>query len=81
MSKSNSPYNLKKRKKTCKAVERFWQAFYVSPGYHCSLCGNRGIIDTTETAVTAAGCRTGRRNCCICPNGMAIRFQDPNIEL
>jgi hypothetical protein len=67
-------YNLKKPKKTRKAVERFWLTFFVSDSGYCSLCGNTGFIDTTETASTPTGLNVGRRNLCICPNGQAIRF-------
>lgn len=39
---------------------------------HCSLCGNRGIIDTTGVR-TPAGISVGRKNYCICPNGQTTR--------
>ena len=39
----------------------------------CSLCGNRGRIDTRERAVSHAGVHAGRVNFCICPNGRAMK--------
>lgn len=53
------------------AITNYWLAHYLNGG-HCSLCGNTGVIDTT-TAKTAAGFNVGRKNCCICPNGQAMR--------
>lgn len=43
---------------------------------HCTLCGNSGVIDSRGVA-TAAGVVVGRLNFCICPNGQALRQQDP----
>jgi hypothetical protein len=40
---------------------------------HCGLCGNHGIIDTTNTAITPAGLRCGVRRYCICPNGRKMK--------
>ena len=40
----------------------------------CSLCGNTGVIDTRQTAVSPAGYNAGRLNWCICPNGQAMRI-------
>ena len=37
----------------------------------CSLCGNGGIIDTTDTAISPKGLHTGSKNWCCCPNGVA----------
>lgn len=48
----------------------YWRKHYATD--HCTLCGNRGIIDTSS-AITAAGLRVGRTNYCICPNGQAMR--------
>lgn len=39
----------------------------------CGLCGNTGIIDTRETAVSPAGVHCGDRFHCICPNGRAMK--------
>ena len=39
---------------------------------HCTLCGNSGVIDTTEVR-THTGLKVGRKNFCICPNGMSVR--------
>ena len=52
-------------------VVNYWMKYYVNR-LHCSLCGNRGVIDT-RGATTPAGVEVGRRNWCICPNGQAIR--------
>ena len=47
----------------------------------CSLCGNGGIIDTTETAISPKGLQTGRKNWCCCPNGVAHRKAEFHGEL
>lgn len=39
----------------------------------CSLCGNRGVIDTRPTAKGPKGLPAGRLNWCICPNGQRRR--------
>ena len=49
----------------------YWHAHYVDN--LCTLCGNSGVIDTRETAISAAGVHCGRRNWCICPNGQHKR--------
>lgn len=51
-------------------VTVYWLKYYCTD--HCTLCGNRGWIDTTGTR-TAAGVLVGRVNYCICPNGQALR--------
>lgn len=52
-----------------KAVDDyFWQHYFNNTMNLCSLCGNRGIIDTRNNASGA-----GRLNYCICPNGRAMR--------
>lgn len=53
-------------------ITGYWMEHYATA--HCTLCGNRGIIDSTGVR-TAAGFLTGRRNWCICPNGQALREQ------
>jgi len=43
----------------------------------CSLCGNTGIIDTTDSAVSPRGKKgMGKKNFCICPNGRTINKND-----
>jgi hypothetical protein len=39
----------------------------------CSLCGNKGLIDTTGRAVSPAGVSSGRINFCLCPNGRGLK--------
>lgn len=57
-----------------KKVTAYWLEYYVNDEVGlCSLCGNSGQIDTTRTAVSAAGVNSGRWNWCICPNGQAMR--------
>lgn len=46
----------------------FWKHYFNEEAGLCSLCGNRGIIDTRATARSA-----GRLNYCVCPNGRAMR--------
>ncbi len=58
-------------------VQTYWLAHYVCDA-HCSLCGNRGVIDTTGVT-TAAGFSVGRKNFCICPNGQSLREQNPEM--
>ncbi len=61
-------------KPLCQKVTDYWRAFYYSPSFDlCSLCGNRGIIDTQRTAVSPLGYRPGRIDYCICPNGQHAR--------
>lgn len=54
------------------AVTEYWLEFYATG--HCTLCGNRGVIDS-RGVTTPAGLPVGRLNWCICPNGMAYRRQ------
>jgi hypothetical protein len=54
-------------------MDDYWLEFYENKG-HCSLCGNTGIIDTSD-ATTPARFHVGRKNFCICPNGQSIRKQ------
>jgi len=51
-------------------VTKYWNEFYADK--HCTLCGNKGWINTTGTK-TPAGVAVGRVNYCICPNGQALR--------
>lgn len=54
-------------------LTRYWLKHYLNPRTNlCSLCGNRGYIDTTGVK-SQAGVETGRLNYCICPNGQAMR--------
>ena len=62
------------------AITKYWLAHYVSGRNLCSLCGNRGQIDTCETAISAAGVKAGRINFCICPNGQALRKQIDKVD-
>jgi len=52
-------------------VTNYWLAFYQNG--HCTLCGNSGVIDTRDTAITGAKWNVGRLNWCICPNGQVLR--------
>jgi len=55
-------------------LRRFWMENYTDDkSTLCVLCANTGFVDTTLTAVSAAGVRPGGRHPCICPNGRAIR--------
>lgn len=45
---------------------------------HCCLCGNSGVIDTRGKMFTAAKYECGDIVFCICPNGRAIKKQDPH---
>lgn len=62
-------------------VTKYWLEYYYAD--HCTLCGNRGQIDTRGVR-TAAGVEVGRVNYCICPNGQALRAggaELPNAKL
>lgn len=62
-------------------VEDYWAEHFVGTKYAlCTLCGNRGIIDTRGRAISPAGQEAGKLNYCICPNGQCGRVQDPNDE-
>lgn len=64
------------RWKQNKTITKYWLDHYVNMRLQlCSLCGNTGVIDTTDTAVSPAGCKPGRKNPCICPNGQLYRQQ------
>jgi len=64
-----------------KKVTEYWLEYYVSNNWGlCSLCGNTGIIDSTQTAISPAGVKCGRKNFCICPNGQALRASELTIE-
>ena len=51
-------------------ITRYWLKYYADGC--CTLCGNKGYIDTTGTK-TPAGITVGRLNYCICPNGQIMR--------
>lgn len=54
-----------------KIVTNYWVEYYADK--LCTLCGNRGVIDTHNTAISPAGYSSGRLNWCICPNGQYMR--------
>lgn len=58
-----------------KAVEgivvAYWVRMYEERGA-CTLCGDSGWLDTTGVS-TPAGAVVGRRQFCLCPNGMMLR--------
>ncbi len=54
------------------SVTQYWLKHYCPKGL-CAICGNWGIIDTRQTAITPAGVNVGELTYCICPNGMALR--------
>jgi hypothetical protein len=53
-----------------RVVTDYWFRHYCAD--FCTLCGNRGWLDTTGTR-TPAGVLSGRLNYCLCPNGQALR--------
>lgn len=56
-------------------VTDYMFTYYDAPDNHmCTLCGQRGIIDTRGVK-TPAGVEVGRLNWCLCPNGQAMREQ------
>jgi hypothetical protein len=54
-----------------KVVTDYWKEFYTEDKI-CSLCGNRGVIDTSGV-MSPIGINVGRKNFCICPNGQDLR--------
>jgi len=60
--------------------EYFWHNFFNEDVRLCSLCGNSGVIDTRNTAVSGGGINAGRLNYCICPNGRAMREEGADME-
>jgi len=68
-------------------LQEYWEKHYMVKGTapngvkmsrFCFLCGNTGTMDTTESAITPLGENIGRKNFCICPNGLALRAKDKN---
>jgi hypothetical protein len=57
-----------------KTLTSYWIEFYTDQNL-CTLCGNNGIIDTTNNAISPKGQEVGRKNFCICPNGQELRSQ------
>ena len=58
-------------------ITNYWLAYYSTE--HCTLCGNKGIIDTTGVT-TYMGLPVGRRNYCICSNGQHMRKEGTAIK-
>jgi len=52
-------------------IKEYWLEYYCDE--LCTLCGNSGIVDTTNTAISPMGKKVGRKNLCICPNGQTMR--------
>lgn len=60
-----------------KQLTAYWLENYCDD--HCTLCGNRGVIDSRGVK-TPAGKEVGRLNYCICPNGRSLRKQKGDLE-
>ena len=58
-------------------VVEYWLENYVTS--HCTLCGNRGVIDSRGVK-TPAGVPVGRLNYCICPNGQGLRENEVDMK-
>ena len=61
-------------------VSNYWLKYYIGSSSLCTLCGNTGIIDTSETAISPKGIKSGCINFCICPNGQSLRFREMQEE-
>ena len=60
--------------KNKKIISDFWLDNYRNLEKDlCGLCGNTGMIDTTNSAVSPMGIKAGGRYFCICPNGRAMK--------
>jgi len=46
---------------------------------HCGLCGNTGVVNTLENAITPNGTHVGVKAFCICPNGRALKGSDITV--
>jgi len=57
------------------SIDEYWNIHYVHPQLKsCVLCGNTGIIDTTDTAIPPQGSPSiGGKHFCVCPNGQQLR--------
>lgn len=69
------------KKSTYSSMKDLWMEFTVQV-YNddikmdiplCGLCGNTGIVDTLNSAVSPAGVKCGIKAFCICPNGRVKR--------
>jgi len=60
-------------------VARYALTMYVYADGLCTLCGNRGVMDTRRVR-TPAGVEVGRLNYCLCPNGMALRQRGVDLD-
>ena len=57
-----------------------WTEF-LNPQYKvCGLCGNTGIINTSNSATSMAGIRTGGLHYCVCPNGRTLKKLKVKLE-
>lgn len=62
--------------KNKKILSDFWLENFVNKEYLlCGLCGNTGIIDTTESDISHAGVKCGGKYFCICPNGRTMKAE------
>jgi hypothetical protein len=59
-------------------VASYMLAMYTHERGICTLCGNRGVVDTRGVR-SPAGLEAGRLNYCLCPNGMALRGQGADL--
>lgn len=57
----------------------YWLTHFLAAPY-CTLCGNSGIIDTSESAKDPHGNPVGVRTYCICPNGLVLRKHKGKID-
>lgn len=61
-------------------LAEFWRKHYNTEvngfGGYCCLCGNTGIIDTSNSAYTPTGKLIGKKVYCMCPNGRIMNPED-----
>jgi hypothetical protein len=56
-----------------KILRDYWNTHYLDDVTGlCCLCGNTGIIDTTNSAISPRGLKVGKKVYCLCPNGRAM---------
>ena len=58
-------------------LRNYWEKYYLNKNVNlCGLCGNTGIIDTSQTAISPSGIKSGGTFYCICPNGRQLNSKD-----
>lgn len=62
------------------SIAKEWRQFE-TPGGHCGVCGDWGVIDTRDFIRTPKGERAGILCYCICPHGQHHKESDTDLDL